>query len=188
MSMTIYDSRLTGLMPPGMQGEAEIKAYCAAFDAMFAIMVSAIGKLRIQTNIGGQDSDVTDLLAIEKHVDYYNRSLPLETRQNLVKNSGYIHKIKGTPAAVEKVARLVFGSAVMQEWFEYGGSPYHFRMLINEFPDSSSQIDEVKRAIASSQRLSSVLDSVNIIAATAKGTIYAAGVVQITIKINVTQK
>jgi phage tail P2-like protein len=185
---TIYDTALISLMPPNMQDDAETCACCAALDAMTALITDKINRVRVLADIGDQDSDVTDLLAIERHVDYYDQNLPLETRRNLVKNSGFLHRIKGTPAAVEQVARMVFGSATVQEWFEYGGEPYHFRVLINEFPGSDSQTDEVKRAINSAKNERSWLDEVNIIASMTTGTIYTGGAVQISSTINLTQR
>lgn len=188
MPKTIYDVTLAELMPPGMTKDPKIAAACAAFDAMAALTAAAIQKVSVLDSIAGQDGDVTDALAVQMHVDYYNQALDLAIRRSLVQNSGAIHKIKGTPGAVERVARLVFGSAQVQEWFEYGGAPYHFRVLINEFPDSDSQMGEVNRAVASAQNARSVLDEVQIIAATAQGQLYAAGVVQMAVRIALTQK
>jgi P2-related tail formation protein len=188
VSETIYNAKLIDLIPPNMVDNAQIQAYCAAFDAMDAIVAAAISNVNVLTNIGGQSSEVTDMLALQQHIDYYNQSLPLETRQNLVKGSGFVHKMQGTPAAVEQVARLVFGSATVQEWFEYGGEPYHFRVLIDEFPDSDGQMSEINRAISSAQNARSYLDNVIIIASTATASVYIAGVIQMAVNINITQK
>lgn len=188
MPKTIYDIGLLNLIPPNMAGEAQTQAVCAAFDAMSEMAVQAIQKVYVLANIQQQSDGTIDMLSLQQHVDYYNQALPIETRRNLVANSGYIHKIKGTPAAVEQVARIVFGSARVQEWFEYGGNPYCFRVLINEFPNSDKQLDEVNRAIASAQNIRSHLDEVIIIASTATATGYLAGVVQMSVDFTVIQK
>jgi phage tail P2-like protein len=174
-------------MPPGMAEEPKITAECAALDAAHNFIIQAIQSVSILSEVDRQDDSVTDMLALQQHVDYYNQALPLETRRSLVKNSGHIHKIKGTPAAVEEVARIVFGSATVQEWFEYGGKPFCFRVLINEFPNSDEQMDEVHRAIASAQNARSHLDDVIIIASTATATAYLAGVVQMSVNFTLTQ-
>jgi phage tail P2-like protein len=174
-------------MPPGMTEEPKITAECAALDAAHNFIIQAIQSVSILSEVDRQDDSVTDMLALQQHVDYYNQALPLETRRSLVKNSGHIHKIKGTPAAVEEVARIVFGSATVQEWFEYGGKPFCFRVLINEFPNSGKQMDEVHRAIASAQNVRSHLDDVIIIASTAAATAYLAGVVQMSVNFTLTQ-
>lgn len=187
MPKTIYDAKLTDLLPSNMRNDPKINSIGSAFDAMNSIVVENISKVFVLANIQGLDSDVLDLMATEMHVDYYNQALPLETKRNLVAQSGAIHRIKGTKAAIEKVIKIVFGSAQVQEWFEYGGTKGTFRVLVNEFPNYDSQTDEIKRAIQSTQRLSQHLDQVIIIAPTTTANMYLAGVFQISINITLTQ-
>lgn len=187
MPKTIYDAKLTDLLPSGMRNDPKISSIGAAFDAMNAIVTESIQKVFVLAGIQGVDTDILDLLALEMHVDYYNQALPLETRRELVTQSGAIHRIKGTKAAIEKVIKIVFGSAQVQEWFEYGGTKGTFRVLVNEFPNSGSQINEIERAITSTQRLSQHLDQVIIVAPTTTANMYLAGVYQISINITLTQ-
>lgn len=43
-----------------------------------------------------------------------------------------LHRHKGTPGAVERAVRAIGApSAVVEEWFEYDGLPYHFRVTID---------------------------------------------------------
>lgn len=188
MPKTIYDVKTADLIPQNMLTDPCIVAKCAALDAMDTIETAQISKAYILAKIESQSESVIDALAIERHVDYYNQTLSLDIKRSLVAESGFHHRIKGTKAAVEQVAQLVFGSASMQEWFEYGGSPGHFRMLINEFPNAESQMDEIKRAVASAQRRSAILDEVDIIAATASSPVYMAGVFQMAVYVNMTQQ
>lgn len=188
MSKTIYDVTLAELLPINMNPDVKMQCICAAFDAMSKMATDAVQSASVLTAIAGQDNTVTDLLALQENVDYYNQTLPLDIKRNLVKNAGVIHKIKGTPGAVEKVARLVFGSAQVQEWYEYGGNPYTFRVLINEFPDSENQLGEVRRAIENSKNARSWLDDVIIIASTAQATEYIYTSIEMAVFVNITQK
>ena len=54
--------------------------------------------------------------------------LDLSTKRKLVKNAIEDHRIRGTPAAVEKLFADVFDGAVVKEWWEFGGNPYEFRI------------------------------------------------------------
>ncbi len=186
MYKSIYDIKLTDLLPPNMDSP-EIQASCAALDVADQFTVEAVQKVCILANKDPRADNVIDMLALQQHVDYYNQSLPLEARRNLIKSSGFIHRIKGTKAAVEQVARIVFGSARVQEWFEYGGKPYCFRVLIDEFPNSENKMSEAKRSIESSKNARSHLDDVIVIAATAKATAYFAGVIQMSVNFAVIQ-
>lgn len=180
---TISDITLAELLPPGMINP-KIAAIAAAFDAMHQIVVNAIPKVSVLDNIGHQPSDVTDLLAIEQRTPYYNQSLPLETRQELVAGTGQLNSILGTKAAVEQAVKTAFGSCTVQEWFEYEGDPYHFRVLINDFPNSSAQMDEINRAIEASKRKSSYLDAVIIIQSTTSTTMYLASTFSLGLIVN----
>ena len=40
-----------------------------------------------------------------------------------------MHKILGTKKAVEMVVNDYFENGEVREWYEYGGDPYHFRVV-----------------------------------------------------------
>jgi len=187
MSRTIYNVGLAELLPPNFAEDNNIQATCAALDAMNTLVVGEISKVLVLASLGNQPSAITDILAIEQRTPYYKQSFELPVRRALLANTGEINAIKGTKAAVEKTAKIVFGSATVEEWFEYSGDPFHFRVLVNEFPNSDSQVSEVENAVASVKNARSVLDEVIIIAATAKVNSYVAGVVLLAPVINVTQ-
>ena len=96
-------------------------------------------------------SDLVDALAIQLHCDFYDRSLSLEARRQIVKTSIAWHRIKGTPAAVEMLTQLIFKKSFTKEWFEYSGRPYFFRM-VQDISDGKEDvtpetIDKLKKAI-----------------------------------------
>ncbi len=188
MAKTIYSVKLADVMPFNMVSDPKIAAICAAFDVENAFVANAISSVLVLANIGNQPADVTDLLAIEQGTPYYNQTLTLDARRSLVAGTGKINAIKGTKAAVEQTVQAAFGSGTMQEWFEYGGQPGCFRVLVNDFPDSSAQMSEINRAIAVSQRVSSHLDEVIITLATTIASMYVASAFEIAVYVNTTMK
>ena len=90
---------------------------------------SKIQKVLIYPVIDQLDSELVDALAIQLHCDFYDKSLSLEARRQIVKTSIAWHRIKGTPAAVEMLTQTIFRNSYTKEWFEYGGRPYFFRMV-----------------------------------------------------------
>lgn len=183
---TLNNVNLAELMPSNMTSDPKIFSLCAAVDTINQYATNAIPSVVVLANIGGQPSDITDLLAFEQRTPYYNQSLPLDVRQNLVANTGMVNAIKGTKAAVEQTVQAAFGSGSMQEWFEYSGTPGCFRVLINDFPNSSEQMTEINRAIAATQRESSHLDEVIITAPTTTLGTYIANTVEMAVYINLT--
>ena len=105
--------------------------------------------------------NVVDNLAVQLHVDFYDYTLPVAKKRALVKQSIAWHQIKGTKAAVEQVIQTVFNQGHVQEWFEYGGSPYHFRVDVIESDDiDAATIGQVVKAINSTKNVRSWLDGI----------------------------
>src|SRR5262245_34830361 len=67
-------------------------------------------------------------LAWEMHVDRWDDNWAEEIRRDLVKTSLLIHKQKGTIGALKEALTIFHVDKVtVQEWFDYGGTPYTFR-------------------------------------------------------------
>lgn len=85
--------------------------------------------LHILTNIDNLPEDVLDSLAYDFKVDWYNYDYPVNVKRALLKTSPYVHRHLGTRAAVETAVRALYPDSILEEWFEYGADPYHFRIL-----------------------------------------------------------
>ena len=87
-----------------------------------------IAEVLIYPAIDMLGSELINTLAIQMHCDFYDDTLPLAVRRNLVKNAIAWHRIKGTPAAVEQMIQTVYQTGVVEEWFDYGGEPFFFKV------------------------------------------------------------
>ena len=136
---TIFDTDLTSLLPANMRSIVENIAFCAAFDYLYREMVGNISKVLI-VDIDNQFSEIVDYLAVERHTDFYDQSLSLANRRNLVKNTFKYKYQKGTAYAIELVVTNAFvdADADVLEWFDYGGAPYFFK--VHTVANMSSQI------------------------------------------------
>ena len=75
--------------------------------------------------------DLLDILAKDFKVDWYDFNYSLATKRKVLKDSFYVHRHMGTRAAVEKAISDVWPDSVLEEWFEYGGNPFMFRVVLN---------------------------------------------------------
>ena len=112
---------------------------------------SQIRNILIYPVIDELPSDLVDALAIQLHCDFYDKSLSIEARRQIVKTSIAWHRIKGTPAAVEMLTQTIFHDSHTKEWFEYNGRPYFFRM-VQDISDGTEDVtrgtlDLLKKAI-----------------------------------------
>lgn len=68
-----------------------------------------------------------------------------EEKRNLIKASIELHKYKGTKYAIKKVLEMLNLKGDVEEWFQYEGEPYHFKVSINLINRELSQ--EVKERL-----------------------------------------
>ena len=87
----------------------------------------------------------------------------LEQRE-LIKESIKIHRIKGTKAAVKNVLKALNLEGNIQEWFEYSGEPYHFKIFVvlKDRAYDSMTFDLLKKMIDEYKNVRSILEEINI--------------------------
>ena len=114
----------------------------------------------IYARIDELDEPLLDILAKDFKVDWWRADAPIEEKRYTLKTSWYIHKHLGTKAAVETAIRDFIGSGVVEEWYEYGGKPHHYRIKVGNntaIAENYSQFLSVLRVVS---RGSSVLDHI----------------------------
>ena len=84
-----------------------------------------------------------------------------EKQRELIKESVKIHKIKGTKAAVKNVLKVLNLEGTIQEWFEYEGNPFHFRVSVL-LKDSSYDTKNLINMIDEYKIVRSKLEELNI--------------------------
>lgn len=85
----------------------------------------------IYTRIDELPEAVLDVLAYDWKIDWYDFDYPIEAKRNLVKTNYYIHRHLGTVGAVKEAIRAIYPDSDVEEWFDYGGDPYKFRVALN---------------------------------------------------------
>ena len=131
-------------------------------------------KAAIYCRIDELDEGVLDILAKDLKVDWYDVNADVETKRKQITNNWFVHKRLGTVGSVERALSDLWMDSLIEEWFEYGGDPYHFnvRLTIGQSDESAPTIDEVKQLIRYYKNVRSVLDNV----------IYSGGNCPITLK------
>ena len=106
--------------------------------------------------------DLLDILAKDFKVDWYDFNYPVSTKRKVLKDSFFVHRHLGTRAAVEKAISDVWPDSKLEEWFEYGGEPYYFRVVnITAAHVDEDVIRKVLRAIYATKNERSWLEGLN---------------------------
>lgn len=130
MAETIYTVSLPDVAPESLTCDDKCASLLAAMTVSLKRVAALTDRLILLANIDRQPSEVVDALAYHYHVDFYDDTLPLETRRELVKNHNEWHRIKGTPAAVARIIQTVFGPGSIREYSPLDDDlePYEFEV------------------------------------------------------------
>jgi P2-related tail formation protein len=155
---TINNVSLMDLLPPNLTAIPEFIAVSAALDKQWHKLACKIKGVLTFADIDHACPEVVDMLAAEMNVDFYDPALDLCKRRALVKN-GYVYKYtKGTADVVQQVVTDAFDKASVEEWFDYGGGPYHFRVVTEAGMPSETTINQIFKAIDVVKNVRSRLD------------------------------
>lgn len=160
MNRTIQDIKLIELLPENLRYDPDIKAAAEAIDLGFLSLAEEVNNIIIIPRVDEVSEDLLDHLACFFHVDFYDLTFDVDTKRKLIKDSVYLHQIKGTPLAVEILIQSLFGDGEVSEWFEYGDSPYRFRVITSNESVTTDKAAEFIRAVDSVKNARSVLDRV----------------------------
>ncbi len=108
---------------------------------------------------------ILDVLAIELRTPAYSEGYDIEVKRKLIKGTLEFYAHMGTPWAVNWAVETIFGNGSISEWFDYGGEPHHFRVSARNdgtFRSLEGLMDFL-RMIQKVKRLSSWLDSINVV-------------------------
>ena len=156
------DLNLLDLMPDSILDDPKIVAAAKAFDERLKIITEMTVQALHLPRLDVLPEPVLDLLAWQWHVDFYEPvGMDIETKRRLIRESIKWHRIKGTPAAVEEVASAAFDNTTVKEWFEYGGQPYHFRLITEDVTTDKGVLDRLRAAVFSVKNARSKLDGID---------------------------
>lgn len=166
---------LLSLLPSSLQSDAQVIAACSALEGELQAVSTAVDEIMIVSKLDTLPAEVIDHLAWQWHVDFYEDSLALVIRRALVKKSIPWHRRKGTKAIVQEYVSTVLSNGVVTEWFDYGGSPYHFRVQTDEIITDATVYERLTSVINAVKNVRSWLDAL-IVNRSWNGKIYVGGI------------
>lgn len=161
MSKITAESLLSTL-PRALAEDENLLALASVAADSLAAHNDRIDDLLIYANIDNLPEDLLDMLAYDFKVDWWDYSYSLEEKRKTLKRSWYVHKYMGTTAAVKSALSSIYPSAILEEWFDYDGEPYHFRIrqLVDEQTVDPVKHETVIKLVHFYKNLRSVLDGV----------------------------
>lgn len=174
------DVALTELLPDNITRDPQAKSMAQAVQPQLDEIKTAIPLLEIYKRIDELPLSVLRMLALENQVYYdeWDLATTIEQKRELVKQSFNLNMRRGTKWAVERVLELVTGVTGVEEWFEYGGLPYHFKVTLDiaQGDISRDQILQASRLVRRYKPLRSPLEAFEVQAEAEPAPVYAGAI------------
>lgn len=132
---------LLGAFPLALDQDSMVQAQAEITANELVNRKEEIDLVRLYAAIDRMPEELLDILARDFKVDWWDPEYSLTEKRRTLKDSWYVHKHLGTKAAVETALRVIYPKAEVQEWFEYGGEPYYFKLNI----DLTGEISDAAR-------------------------------------------
>ena len=145
----ILDTKLIDLMPDSLRKQQEIRWICAAVQPEIDEIAEIITTKILFTKLDKLDDLTLDYLLVECGIANSIETVFIKTRQdkiNFIQNYIQLKKLKGTKKGIKYALGVLGLSAEIAEWFEYGGDPYWFRIMVNDSGDLSEERLKLIRA------------------------------------------
>ena len=159
---SITKDNLLASLPAVLANDKNLAALASAVSEVLAGRVDEIDRISIYSQIDRLPNELLDILADDFKVDWWDANYPLEVKRKTLKDSWSVHRSLGTKAAVVLAISAIYPDTQVREWWEYGGRPYHFKLLIDatyEDVDPARHQRVIDR-VAYYKNLRSVLDEV----------------------------
>lgn len=157
----IYNFDFTQFFPPALTRDPKMLTLAQTVTAQLLDTSGHLDDVLIYSRFDELPEALVDVLAYDMHVDWYDYSYPLQVKRDIVKNSVKVHKKMGTKYAVKTALGSLWTESEVEEWFQYGGEPHHFRVVLDVTENRiTASYGQLVDAVKMYKRLSSWMEDV----------------------------
>ncbi len=117
-------------LPVSVSGDSKMLALAGVIAGALERRREELERIAIYPHIDRLDEGLLDILARDFKVDWWDGDYTPDEKRRTLAASWQVHKALGTKGAVVKAITSIYREALVEEWFEYGGEPYHFRLTV----------------------------------------------------------
>lgn len=158
MSKPLSDINFLDILPSSIATDPAMKAAALGLDAELKTITGLIAGLDLHKALSSLPEPILKHLAYQWHVDAWADGLNMDQKAALIEISYHWHRVKGTPAAVEMILNDVLGGGQVEEFWEYAGEEFHFRVISNDPPEDETAHAVLLAGIESAKNTRSILD------------------------------
>ena len=150
----------TAIFPENLKKYKNLTAFSKNIENTFkTYIVSKIQNLALFYNLEIQEDKVLDEIAWFFNIDKYRTDLDREIKIKLIKSAYWVHSKKGTKTAVISQLKNLNYEIKIEEWFEYGGRPFTFRLITGNESKDKNWLKNVLSLIGEYKNVRSILEA-----------------------------
>lgn len=130
--MNIYDVDLKKLISYGLLQDNHMQQLCDSVNLELRSLMNDSKFAKSSYDVDNASENILQHIAWQLNSELFFVGKTLADKRKLVKEAIRLHRKKGTKYAVEHAIQLILPNAKVEEWFEYSGEPYHFRVINTE--------------------------------------------------------
>lgn len=131
MSNSITKENVLRTFPEPLQRSAAISALGEVMADYLGAVASEASLCALYTQIDELPDGVLDILAYDFKIDWWDAGLTVAQKRRIFKNSFFVHRHLGTAQSVSEALEAMYPGSSVQEWFDYDGDPYRFKLRVN---------------------------------------------------------
>lgn len=160
MNNSVTKENLLYTLPSALANDDNLRALAEAVAAELEELFGKPVYATLYSRIDSLSEPILDALAADFGIDWWRPDASLGEKRAALKASWYVHRHLGTRSAVELAISDYLGDGVIEEWFEYGGQPHHFRIASRNNTNIVAQYQTFLAVLNAVKRCSSVLDHI----------------------------
>ena len=129
MANTLENTSILDVLPINLVDDEQIIAASKAFDNEKVKIQRAYTLCNILSDLESLTNEALDILAWQWHIENYDsENLNKKQKCSMIQQSLRWHQKKGTRKIVEESMSVIYENTCLEEWYEYAGKPYHFKI------------------------------------------------------------
>jgi phage tail P2-like protein len=157
----LADALVTDGLPAFIGAKAWVTAFAQAERDMRRRELEYTAGTGVYDNLEDVSDAVLDVLACDLNIAWYNPDYTAATKRQIIRDAILIKRKMGTKYAVRKAVCDLHPNSEIEEWFEYSGTPSHFRVVCTV--DNSTEppsITALRENVTLYKRLTARLDGI----------------------------
>lgn len=129
MANTLENISILDVLPINLVEDEKIIAASKAFDNEKIKIQRAYTLCSILSGLESLSNEMLNILAWQWHSENYDsENLNKKQKCSMIQQSLRWHQRKGTRKIVEESMSIIYENTGIEEWYEYEGKPYHFKI------------------------------------------------------------